>query len=434
MILFSDFLSAETLYTLKLTLVYSSLALLLSWAGALACVKLKSRRLFSLFEIFWVLPGFAYALITLFTLKMLHVQIRYSMNSVLIAWVIAGVPYLSLSFRQAWLDLDLRERDALVTLGAGPAQVWYYFDFLRTLPTQLSSLLQQYWLYLTSFSLVMILSGGPPNETLEVGIYTSVRLNQVNFTHACALGLWQMLILILLRFFLRKQGVPISDRREKQSHRVAFKKQFFLLLAGVTLAIFFAKWKGLDLDGFWLGLGTSLLLAATVSGFTLIFSLALYYSGLRWCAELGAWISPMLLTLFVWKIFGFTLPPLLCCFLLQSLLFAPWVARSFFPLLDRSRTFELEAARTLGASPFRAWREIEWNRVKISAQWMAGFIFSLSLTEVTTVLLFSRNDFEPLSVWVQNYFLRFRLDEAIFGTGVLVMISYFAVSREERAA
>ncbi|MBC7396029.1 MAG: hypothetical protein H7333_01180, partial [Bdellovibrionales bacterium] len=60
--------------------------------------------------------------------------------------------------------------------------------------------------------------------------------------------------------------------------------------------------------------------------------------------------------------------------------------------------------------------------------------FSLSLTEVTTVLLFSRNDFEPLSVWVQNSFLRFRLDEAIFGTGVLVMISYFAVRREERAA
>jgi ABC-type Fe3+ transport system permease subunit len=50
------------------------------------------------------------------------------------------------------------------------------------------------------------------------------------------------------------------------------------------------------------------------------------------------------------------------------------------------------------------------------------------MTEVTAVLLFSQNGFEPLSVWVQNTFMRFRMDEAFLGTVLLVAFCYFAMS------
>ncbi len=430
MTLFREFFSSETLYAVRLTLTYSGLALLISWALALLALKSKSRLLRSIFEFFWVLPGFAYALLTLFALRFLQVTPRYSMFSVLIAWIIAGVPYLTLTFRQALLDLDYREKEALQTLGANPIQAWFYFDFKRTLPSQAAALLQQFWLYLTSFSLVMILSGGPPYETLEVAIFTSMRLDQVDLTRAWALGLWQLIILASLRWCLKTSPVQVSGWRGKDSSPSNLRNKIFLLAGLLGLIFVWAKFTGLNQDGFLESLGMSLLLGILVSVFTLLLNFAFYYSGLRWLAEVGAWVSPMLLSLVAWRWFAFSFPPLLSCLLLQIILFSPWVARSFYPLLDRSRRSELEAARTLGASPIRAWYEIEWSRVRKPFGWMLGFIFSLSITEVTTVLLFSRNEFEPLSVWVQNAFMRFRIEEAAFGTAVLVLISYFSVKRE----
>lgn len=434
MILFREFLSFETLSAVKLTLTFSTLALLLSWSIALALTSRKIRILDSVFQLFLVLPGFAYALITLFTLRALQVESRYSMASVLFAWVLAGVPYLYLNIRIAMQDLDPREREALRTLGAGPLKAWYFHDFSSTRPAQYSLLLQQFWLYLTSFSIVMILSGGPPNETLEVAIYTSVRLDQVNMTHAWALGLWQFLILLGLRLLSKSSGQGSLGWRSRRPEPRSFIRSFAPGTAALALSFFFMKRAGILSSDFLESLALSLILGFSVASGTVLFSFALYYSKLKFLGEVGAWVSPLLLTLLVWKWVGFSLPPLLCCFFIQCVLFAPWVARSVFPLLDRARKNEQEAAASLGASPWRVWLAVEWPRLSPAVLWTFGFVLSLSLTEVGTVLLFSRNGFEPLSVWVQNAFLRFHLDEAAWGTGVLVLLCYFAVKRESRTA
>ena len=429
MTLFSEIVSAETLFSVRLTLYYAFFALGLAWFFALLLFRVQSKNLFELLELLWVLPGFAYALIILFLLRSFQVDARYSMLSVLAGWVLAGTPYLTLSFRQAWGDLDRREREALQILGASPWQRFFYFDFRRTWTSQRSALFQQFWLFLTSFSLVMILSGGPPNETMEVAIYTSVRLSQNHLPHAWALGIWQMVILLSLRLLWKADSEAASGWAASVKPRPYAWQPLAVALATACLVMKWCLSSELELDGFAPSFFTSLLLASGVAVFCLGYSLFCFYQKLSFVAEIGAWVSPMLISLLLWKSLGFIWPPLVCCFLLQIFLFAPWVARSLFPLLARARLRELEAARSLGASGFRAWREVEWHRLKGSIFWMLGFLFSLSLTEVTSVLLFSRNNFEPLSVWVQNSFLRFRLPEAAFGTFVLVMLSYLAVRR-----
>ena len=426
--------SPEILSTVWLTLRYSVLALVVSWILALLFLELRSRALSSFFKFLWVMPGFAYALIVLVSLRFFGVQDRYSMNSVWIAWIIAGVPYLSMVIAQARDDLDPREREALQSLGANRFQVWFHFDFIRTLPAQFSVLLQQFWLYLTSFSLVMILSGGPPNETLEVAIFTSIRLGQVNLGRALSLSIWQALILIVLRLLLRaksKSGLEISAKRTLQKRSWS---KFALLGLGFVFLIVIFQSRDLNLDGFIPSLLTGVLLAVLVSVSTLLFSLLCYFTGVRWIAELGAWLSPMVLTLAWWKLCAFTLAPLLNCMLVQAVLFSPWIARSLFPLLDRARRLELEAAQTMGASPVRAWFAVEWPRLKPAMTFSLGLLFFLSINEVTAVLLFSKGEFEPLSVWVQNSFFRFRMEEGAFGTIVLVLFSYFAMDRGSKTA
>jgi thiamine transport system permease protein len=432
---FSELLAPETLHALWLTLRFATLALFFSWVLSLCFLYFKSRRTFSLFRLLWVLPGFGYALITLSALRFLGVEHRYSMFSVLLAWILAGTPYLSLAFQTLIRDLDFREKEVLSTLGASPVRAFYEFEFKRTLPGQAFALLQQFWLYLTSFSLVMILSGGFPNETLEVAIYTSVRLDHVDMNRAYALGLWQFLLLVPIRIFLNRLGksARATEWTTRSTPRSFSSLPSLLALVSFLAILLYAKTSSLETSGLFPSLGTSFILSTSVSILTLAWTLGLYYFGFGWIAEIGAWVSPMLLTLLWWKGFGFTLLPLVNSLLVQVLLFSPWMARSLFPLLKRMRMAELEAARSLGCSPRHAWFAVEWPRIRRGVYFTVSLVLALSLTEVTAVLLFSQNGFEPLSVWVQNAFMRFRMDEAILGTLLLVSMSYLGLSlgREE---
>jgi iron(III) transport system permease protein len=435
-ILFNELFDSQTLHALSLTVRFSFAALLFSWVLSLVFIFYKKPIFFSIFRFLWVLPGFGFALITLSSLRFLGVEHRYGMATVLIAWVLAGAPYLALAHQSAIRDLDLRQKEALETLGAGPIRAFIHFEFLRTLPAQAHALLQQLWLYFTSFSLVMILSGGFPNETLEVGIYTSVRLDHVDLAHAWALGVWQLLFLIPLRLLLNR--IPhVTPATEWSEVTVKTKRNTMKILrgAGVILAaIAIVAEKGnLETTGLFESFLTSLALSLAIALLCLLWVGFLYRFKLGIVAEIGAWISPMLLTLFWWKQFGFTLAPFVNAVLVQIILFSPWMARSLFPVLKRIRTLELEAAQTLGCTPTKAWLKIEWPRIRGRVTFVLTLVISLSFAEVSAVLLFSENKFEPLSVWVQNAFLHFQMDEAMLGTILLVLISMTSMmlGREE---
>jgi thiamine transport system permease protein len=406
------------------------ISLFFSWLFSLIFIYFKPRFLTPIVQLFWVLPGFAYALITLFLLRSIGVEHRYSMFSVTIAWIMAGTPYLILAFENVIQDLDFRQKEAMQTLGASPLKSFYHFEFSNTLHAQGFALLQQFWLYLTSFSLVMILSGGFPNETLEVAIYTSVRLDHVDLNHALALGIWQMLLLIPIRILLtRLQKLTRVSEWSRPTLKEPSRMRGLIFTSLLIFGIFFyASCRGLETEGMFVSLETSVLLASFVTVITLSWVSALHAFKLHVLAEIGAWVSPMLLTLLWWRQFGFTIVPLANALIIQIILFAPWMARILYPVLKRARILELEAAQTLGCTPFQAWIRVEWPRIRKTVYFTAAMVFVLSCTEVTSVILFAQNEFQPLSVWVQNSFMRFRMDEAILGTCVLVAICYLSLN------
>jgi thiamine transport system permease protein len=427
-------ISAYTVYVVGQTLFYSVAALtIITWLAIPLALLIHAKntgftrflRLF--FQITWVLPGFVFAFVTLVILKILPVTELYSLHSVLLAWVLAGTPFVVTGLLVVLDDLDVREREAMQSLGAHGFRLQQFYYFPKIANALSSVLFHQAWLLLTSFSVVVLLNGGPPHETLEVAIYTSVRMDHVDYNHATAFVFWQMLILAALRFFLARKKTDFKISAEWRSYQNSKKivpvNLFFHAALFITVPLLLMLGHG-DL---FLALLTSFLLSTVVAFGTIVMALALYLGKSKWLAELSAWTSPMVLALAWWKIYGFRLPSLLLCIGIQIVLFTPWVSRVLYPLLDRTRVSELQAMQSLGASPLQAWRVVEWPRLQKDFKVLAAWIFGLSMCEVSSVILFSHGDFEPLSVWVQNEFSRFHLDEALRGTLLLVFYSVFMI-------
>lgn len=414
----------EVLSALRMTLIWSAAALIPSYILAMALASYSRGRGLRALRWFAVLPGMFHSLVVLVLLRHLAPDLRYSMVAVALAWILAGFPYLAVTFSEGIGDLDPKDREAMMSLGASGVRLWWHHDFLQTLPVQATGLLQQLWYYLTSFSIVVILGGGPPNETLEVAVYSSMRLDRVDPGLAVGLAFWQAAILVLVRGWIgRFRSGPVHGFTPRHAGERTARNVPLAIGAGVALVLLLVTRPE---PREWIGpLLTSVILAFFSATGSLVWACGAYLSGWRFLAEIGAWVSPMVLSWVCWTAsirFSFSSLPVLV--LIQSLLFAPWFARTVFPLLDRSRKTEIDAARLLGAGPVSAWMRVEWPRVRGPVLSMAGWVGALSVMEVSSVMWFSRGDFDTLSSWVQNLFVRFRIDEATSGFAILCLLAY----------
>ncbi len=420
--------SNEMAFTLKLTLVYSILGLVLSWVSAWLLVMGLRGRGSALFRVLSVLPSLSYALGVIWVLKFFRVIEIYSMRSVLMAWVFAGTVYLAGGLSEGVRDLDPRNAEALRVLGAGKIRSWWHHEFRGTGNLQSALLLQQLWFYLTSFSLVLILNGGPPHETLEVGVYASLRMGEMNLSRAVAFAFVQGVILIVLRILIsRLPPVRTSQgewgRMSEARRRPRTSQMLWFGVGALALLIFGVfGFNGIQVFDFAGPILVSLHLSAWVVLSTALFSICCWAAGLPGLASFGTWFSPILLSLAIWNLLAYRTPTLLNVICIQTLLFAPWFSRGVFPALARKRIGESEAVRVFGANPRQVFWWVEWPRVRGAVVKSAALVFSLSITEVSTVMLFSRGDWDTLGSFTQNLFSRFRIEEAAFG--VFVMMAF----------
>jgi thiamine transport system permease protein len=418
---------AEVLAALRLTLIWSGVSLFPAYLVSLAIASLSRGRGLRSLRGFAVLPGMFYAWVVLVLLRHAAPDLRFSMFAVACAWVLAGIPYLTVTFSEGIGDLDPGNREAMMSLGASGWRLWWHHNFIQTLPVQASGLLQQLWHILTSFSIVMILGGGPPHETLEVAVYTSMRLDRVDPGLAAALAFWQAVILLAVRWAIgRLKSGPVSGFMPRHAGERYGKSSARRWGAAALILAIPALLATRAEPGAWIApLWSSLMLAVLSATGALVLSMGAYFSGWRWVAELGAWVSPMVLSWVCWSVsMRWGLASLAVLAFIQAVLFAPWFARTVFPLLDRRRRVELEAARSLGATPVNAWIRVEWPRVRGPVLSVAGWVAALSVMEVSSVMWFSKGDFDTLSSRVQNLFSRFQIDEAGAGFAILCLLAY----------
>ncbi len=350
-----------------------------------------------------------------------------------------------------WSQLDPRQEEAARVLGAGRFAAFRRVTLPALAPAVAAAALMVFLFTFTSFGVVQIL-GGPAYSTLEVEIYRQTA-QLLDLPTAAVLTLVQFAavggILAVHAATVRRRERALKLVDPAQTSRRPRGAGQWALLGGVLLTALllillplgvlversldgadgssgygFGYYEALKSVGAG-GSSTFLVPPLEAVGNSLRYALvatlvALVIGGLAAAAltrRAGRLVrgfdALLMLPLGVSAVtvgFGFLItldkPPLdlrtswILVPLAQALVGVPFVVRTMLPVLravdDRLR----EAAAVLGASPLRAWREVDLPLVRRAVLVAAGFAFAVSLGEFGATVFIARPDNPTLPVAV----------------------------------
>ncbi|MCQ6552549.1 iron ABC transporter permease [Streptomyces sp. C10-9-1] len=346
-----------------------------------------------------------------------------------------------------WAQLDPRQEEAARMLGAGRFAAWRSVTLPALAPSLAAAALMVFLFTFTSFGVVQIL-GGPTFTTLEVEIYRQTA-DLLDLPTAAVLTLLQFaavgtVLAVHARIVRRRETALRLVDPAHTAHRPRGAAQW-LLLGGVgatVAALLLAppavlversldtpRGYGLDYyralfevdsrGGSFLvppieAVGNSLgyALAATAVSVTVggLAAAALTRRAGRLVRGFDALLMLPLGVSAVTVGFGFLItldePPLdlrtswILVPLAQALVGIPFVVRIMLPVLRAVDERLREAAAVLGASPLRAWREVDLPLVRRALLVAAGFAFAVSLGEFGATVFIARPDNPTLPVAV----------------------------------
>jgi thiamine transport system permease protein len=356
-----------------------------------------------------------------------------------------------------WANLDPRIREAATMLGASPWRVFRTITLPLLLPPLGAAALLIFILCFTSFGVIVIL-GGPQFATLEVEIYRQTA-QLLRLDRAATLALIQICCTLALTLaygrLAARSGVPLDllprsavarPPRTWLEHTlvVANGALILALLGGPLLALALRSLFAVGGDGtptlqyyaalnenrtgsaFFVPPTTAIANSLRIAGAATLIALAVgvpaAYLLARGGRTSGSWLHTILDALFTLPLgtsavtlgLGYLVlltSPLLTPLrsagwlipVLHALVGLPFVVRVLLPTL-RARTTRLrEAAALLGASPWRAWRDVELPRLTPALITAAAFAFTVSLGEFGATLLLARPDTPTVPVLIFRF-------------------------------
>ncbi|MCB5169854.1 iron ABC transporter permease [Streptomyces bambusae] len=375
------------------------------------------------------------------------VRLDTSVWAILLAHVFFNYAVVVRTVGGLWAQLDPRQEEAARVLGASRFGAWRRVTLPALGPAVAAAALMVFLFTFSSFGVVQIL-GGPAYATLEVEVYrqtaqlldlpTAAVLTMVQFA---AVGLILAVHAATVRrreTALRLVDPALTARRVHGAGQRALLGGVLLTVAvlivlplGVLVERSFdtpagygaAYYRALQDEG--AGGGTFLVPPLEAIGNSLEYALAatgiaLVVGGLA-AAALTRRAGPLvrgfdallMLPLGVSAVtvgFGFLItldePPLdlrtswILVPLAQALVGVPFVVRTMLPVLRAVDGRLREAAAVLGASPLRAWREVDLPLVRRALLVAAGFAFAVSLGEFGATVFIARPDRPTLPVAV----------------------------------
>ncbi|QIP88462.1 iron ABC transporter permease [Streptomyces sp. Tu 2975] len=346
-----------------------------------------------------------------------------------------------------WSQLDPRQEEAARVLGAGRFAAWRRVTLPALVPSLAAAALMVFLFTFTSFGVVQIL-GGPAFSTLEVEIYRQTA-EFLDLPTAAVLTLVQFLtvgaVLAVHAWTVRRRESAlrlVDPARTARRPRGAVR---WLLLGGVLttvvvlLLVPLAVLVERSLDtpaGYGFGYYRELGTVDPSGGAFLVPPIDAVWNSLRYALAATAisvavgglaaaaltrragrlvrgFDALLMLPLGVSAVtvgFGFLItldePPLdlrsswILVPLAQALVGVPFVVRTMLPVLRAVDERLREAAAVLGASPLRAWREVDLPLVRRALAVAAGFAFAVSLGEFGATVFIARPDNPTLPVAV----------------------------------
>ncbi|MEV6790462.1 iron ABC transporter permease [Streptomyces sp. NPDC051320] len=391
--------------------------------------------------------------------QMWGVRLDTTVWAILLAHVFFNYAVVVRTVGGLWSQLDPRQEEAARVLGLSRFNAWRKVTLPALAPAVAAAALMVFLFTFTSFGVVQIL-GGPTFSTLEVEIYRETA-ELLDLPTAAVLTLVQFVavgaILALHAWTVRRSESTLALVDPAQTARRPRGAGQWGLLAGVLAVVFvlillplgvlversldapggygFAFYRALQSQG--AGGGTFLVppadaiwnsvqyaLAATaialVIGGLAATALTLPPSRFRSAGKTSVvgrlvrgFDALLMLPLGVSAVtvgFGFLItldePPLdlrsswILVPLAQALVGVPFVVRTMLPVLRAVDGRLREAAAVLGASPLRAWREVDLPLVRRALLVAAGFAFAVSLGEFGATVFIARPDKPTLPVAV----------------------------------
>ncbi|MEU5835006.1 iron ABC transporter permease [Streptomyces diacarni] len=377
-----------------------------------------------------------------------------SVWAILLAHVVLNYAVVVRTVGGFWSQLDPRQEEAARMLGAGRFTAWRRITLPALAPSVGAAALIVFLFTFTSFGVIQVL-GGPRFATLEVEIYRQTA-SLLDLPTAAVLTLLQFVavaaLLAVHAWSLRKRETALRLLpAEHTARRPAGAGQWTVLCCVLATIVVLTVVPLLVLvqrafdgpDGYGLtsfrdlagqsdsatfvvapveAIGNSLAYAAVAT------ALALVVGGLaaaaltvtrtngsapragRLVRGFDALLMLPLGTSAVTVGFGFLIaldePPLdlrstwILVPLAQALVGVPFVIRTMLPVLRAVDVRLREAAAVLGASPLRAWREVDFPLVRRALLVAAGFAFAVSLGEFGATVFIARPDTPTLPVAV----------------------------------
>lgn len=439
---FDVWLSRETLAIVWFTTWQAAVSTALTLAAGLPLAWAVGRFRFrgrnvvrALVLVPFVLPTVVVA--TAF-LTLLPEGLTQGVVAILAAHVYFNVAIVTLVVGAAWEALGREPWEAAAALGASPWRRLRELTLPLLAPALSAAAALTFLFCFTSFGVVLIL-GGPRRATLETEIYLQAA-RAFDLRSAAALSLLQLAMVALALLAIsrieaasggRGGAAPRGGlRRPVGAERVAvtvvlLASGTLLLLPLATLvrrslatgstawtalfeetpALLVTPWHAI-LDSV-LFAAVAALLAVLVGGLTALVLARLRPGALDALVLLPLGASAVMLG------FGFLIafdePPLdfrsswWLVPVAQALVAAPFVVRVIAPALRGIDPRLREAAAVLGASPARAWREVDLPLIARAAGVAAGFAFAIALGEFGATIFVARAEWPTLPVAIFRF-------------------------------
>ncbi len=295
----------------------------------------------------------------------------------------------------------------------------------------------------TSFPIVLLLGGGPANQTLEVAIYSAVRLD-FDLSGAVQLALVQMgicaSVILVASIFAPVSATtgrsPPSIWRDAMPARVTQWVILMLGIAGFGLPLLATLIGGigpglaevLARASFWRALCTSVALGAGSAALTLILALVIGLGRAATTAPLyrvsvGAPAYAYLAVPAVVLSLGFFLlvrnmglmpsaaAPVVVL-IANALLALPFALATLGPPLDAIALSRGKLIRSLGLGGWTQWLAVEWPLIGRDAGVVVALAFCFSLGDLGVIALFGTEDFTTLPLLMYRALGAYRSNDA----------------------
>ncbi|WP_293760161.1 ABC transporter permease subunit [uncultured Aquitalea sp.] len=339
------------------------------------------------------------------------------------------------------------------TLGASPWRVFWRVEWPALRPWAGSACCLIFLYCFSGFGLALLL-GGQRYATVEVEIYQLVAY-ELNLADAGALALLMLAatgaLMLLYAWLERRMAAPMKVERAVAQAPAGWRQRA-LLLASLALLLVFAGlpllavaaralaalgrldwavvWQEDTRLALWNTCRFTLAATALATALGILQGVAAKGSlGLRAAAFLPLLVSPVCVAFGLLLLYPALTASLGLLLAAYALLAWPFVARNLTQALESLPVSLPAAARTLGASPWRAFWRVSWPLALPALRRGAAFAAATALGEFAVTLFLSRPEWLTLTTLVYQRLGRpgqENADLAVVLSGVLMMLSLLA--------